>query len=208
LLIWAPVLVTVLVVRFILDLMTRRCCPPHALRPDVLLGRHVLGLGHCCAPDRAPDRPAGDDFVGRALVAIGGRPARARPFVRALYSGVKSFSETVFQNSGVHSRRCCCGISARRPVEHGLPDHDTWTRSTSGWRAAGVRVHSTPPIPPRVHRVVPRSKCIELDMNVDSAMKMIVTLGVVGPGAAAHPHAHPHPEGHPAASSGATDPRS
>jgi uncharacterized membrane protein len=32
---------------------------------------------------------------------------------------------------------------------------------------------------------VPRASCIELDMHVDAAMKMIVTLGVVGPSAAA-----------------------
>ncbi len=31
---------------------------------------------------------------------------------------------------------------------------------------------------------VPRADCIELDMQVDAAMKMIVTLGVVGPSAA------------------------
>ena len=30
---------------------------------------------------------------------------------------------------------------------------------------------------------VPRAQCIELDMHVEAAMKMIVTLGVVGPSA-------------------------
>jgi len=102
LLIWVPVLVTVLVVRFILDLMdqTLLVLPP-ALRPEALFGRHVLGLGALLALLIVfLTGLLVTNFVGRALVAIGEDLLERVPFVRALYSGVKSFSETVFSKSG------------------------------------------------------------------------------------------------------------
>ncbi|HEY4975006.1 MAG TPA: hypothetical protein VII41_15435, partial [Steroidobacteraceae bacterium] len=45
LLVWVPILVTVLVVRFILDLMdqTLLLLPP-SVRPEALLGVHIPGL--------------------------------------------------------------------------------------------------------------------------------------------------------------------
>src|SRR5258706_13992523 len=73
LLIWVPVLVTVLVVRFILDLMDQTLLVlPRSLRPDALLGLHVPGLGALFAlllvfvAGRGPPR-----CLGRALGAIG-----------------------------------------------------------------------------------------------------------------------------------------
>ncbi len=50
LLIWVPILATVLVVRFILQLMDRTLLVlPHALRPDTLLGLHIPGSAWCWA---------------------------------------------------------------------------------------------------------------------------------------------------------------
>ena len=46
LLVWVPILVTVLVVRFILDLMDRTLLLlPPSVRPDALFGMHIPGLG-------------------------------------------------------------------------------------------------------------------------------------------------------------------
>ena len=102
LLIWVPVLVTVLVVRFILQLMdqTLLVLPP-SLRPDALLGLHVPGLGAVLGVLIVLlTGLLVTNFIGQALVAIGEELLERIPFVRALYGGVKSFSETVLSNSG------------------------------------------------------------------------------------------------------------
>ncbi len=97
LLIWVPVLVTVLVVRFILQLMdqTLLVLPP-SIRPDQLLGLHVPGFGALLGLLIVLlTGVLVTNFLGQALVAIGEDLLERIPFVRALYSGVKSFSETV-----------------------------------------------------------------------------------------------------------------
>jgi len=102
LLIWVPVLVTVLVVRFILQLMDQTLLVlPHAIRPETLLGLHIPGFGAVLG--LLIVLITGllvTNFIGQALVGIGEDLLERIPFVRALYSGVKSFSETVLSNSG------------------------------------------------------------------------------------------------------------
>ena len=73
LLIWVPVLVTVLVVRFILDLMDQTLLVlPRTLRPDALLGLHVPGLGALLGLLIVfLTGLLVTNFIGRALVAIG-----------------------------------------------------------------------------------------------------------------------------------------
>ena len=102
LLIWVPVLVTVLVVRFILQLMDQTLLVlPRALRPDEWLGLHVPGLGALLGfLIVLLTGLLVTNFIGQALVAIGEDLLERIPFVRALYGGVKSFSETVLSNSG------------------------------------------------------------------------------------------------------------
>jgi uncharacterized membrane protein len=189
LLIWVPVLVTVLVVRFILDLMDRTLLVlPPALRPDTLLGLHVPGLGALLGVLIVLlTGLAVTNFIGRALVAIGEDLLERIPFVRALYGGVKSFSETVLSNSGNSFKKVML-------VEY--PRAGTWSigfqttdqlpqiNALLGEPHICVFIPTTPNPTSGFIIFVARTQCIELDMHVDAAMKMIVTLGVVGPAAA------------------------
>ena len=190
LLIWVPVLVTVLVVRFILQLMDQTLLVlPHAIRPDTLLGLHIPGFGAVLG--LLIVLLTGllvTNFIGQALVAIGEDLLERIPFVRALYSGVKSFSETVLSNSGNSFKKVLL-------IEY--PRAGVWTigfqttdqlpeiNSRLGEPHVCVFIPTTPNPTSGFIVFVPRASCIELDMHVDAAMKMIVTLGVVGPSAAA-----------------------
>jgi uncharacterized membrane protein len=190
LLIWVPVLVTVLVVRFILQLMDQTLLVlPHAIRPDTLLGLHIPGFGAVLG--LLIVLLTGllvTNFIGQALVAIGEDLLERIPFVRALYSGVKSFSETVLSNSGNSFKKVLL-------IEY--PRAGAWTigfqttdqlpeiNSRLGEPHVCVFIPTTPNPTSGFIVFVPRASCIELDMHVDAAMKMIVTLGVVGPSAAA-----------------------
>jgi uncharacterized membrane protein len=192
LLIWVPVLVTVLVVRFILQLMDQTLLVlPSSLRPDALLGLHVPGLGALLG--LLIVLLTGllvTNFIGRALVAIGEDLLERIPFVRALYSGVKSFSETVLSNSGNSFKKVLL-------VEY--PRAGTWSmgfqttdqlpeiNTRLGVPHVCVFIPTTPNPTSGFIIFVPQSQCIELDMHVDAAMKMIVTLGVVGPSHPASP---------------------
>ena len=194
LLIWVPVLVTVLVVRFILHLMDQTLLVlPRALRPDTLLGLHVPGLGAVLGVVIVLlTGLLVTNFIGRALVAIGEDLLERIPFVRALYSGVKSFSETVLSNSGSSFKKVLLVEYPRAgawSIGFHTTDHLPAINARLGEPHICVFIPTTPNPTSGFIIFVPLAQCIELDMNVDAAMKMIVTLGVVGPSASATAHA-------------------
>ena len=198
LLIWVPVLVTVLVVRFILQLMDQTLLVlPSSLRPDALLGLHVPGLGAILG--LLIVMLTGllvTNFIGRALVAVGEELLERIPFVRALYSGVKSFSETVLSNSGNSFKKVLLVEYPRAGVwsiGFQTTDHLPEISSRLGAPQVCVFIPTTPNPTSGFIIFVPHSQCIELDMHVDAAMKFIVTLGVVGPGAHAGASYAPQP---------------
>ena len=190
LLVWVPIVVTVLVVRFILDLMdqTLLLLPP-SVRPEALFGVHIPGLGAVLAVLLLIfTGMLVSNIIGRSLVALWEDLLNRIPFVRALYSGVKSFSTTILSNQGNSFKKVML-------IEY--PRQGIWS---IGFQTAGdvplISKHSGEPqvcvfIPTTPNptsgfiMMVPRSQAIELEMSVDAAMKMIVTLGVVVPPAPA-----------------------
>jgi uncharacterized membrane protein len=190
LLVWVPILVTVLVVRFILDLMDRTLLLlPPGVRPEALLGFHIPGLGAVLAVLLLifTGMLVGN-IIGRSLVSLWEDLLNRIPFVRALYSGVKSFSTTILSNQGNSFKKVML-------IEY--PRKGIWS---IGFQTAGdlplisahtgepqvcVFIPTTPNPTSGFIMMVPRSQAIELEMSVDAAMKMIVTLGVVVPPAPA-----------------------
>jgi uncharacterized membrane protein len=190
LLVWVPILVTVLVVRFILDLMDQTLLLlPAAARPEALFGVHIPGLGLVLAVLLLIfTGMLVSNFIGRSLVGLWEDLLNRIPFVRALYGGVKSFSATILSNQGNSFKKVLL-------IEY--PRQGIWS---IGFQTAGdvplisqhtgepqvcVFIPTTPNPTSGFIMMVPRSQAIELDMSVDAAMKMIVTLGVVVPPAPA-----------------------
>lgn len=186
LLIWVPVLVTVLVVRFILDLMDKTLLVlPRSLRPDTLFGLHVPGFGAVLAVLIVLlTGLLVTNFIGRALVAVWEDALERIPFIRALYGGVKSFSETILSNSGKSFKQVLlveyprAGIwSIGFQTADNLPE----INATLGEEQVCVFVPTTPNPTSGFIFMMPRRQVRALNMTVDEAMKMIVTLGVVVP---------------------------
>jgi uncharacterized membrane protein len=190
LLVWVPIVVTVLVVRFILDLMDQTLLLlPAAARPEALFGFHIPGLGLLLALLLLISTGVlVSNIIGRSLVGLWEDLLNRIPFVRALYSGVKSFSTTILSNQGNSFKKVML-------IEY--PRKGIWS---IGFQTAGdvplisahtgepqvcVFIPTTPNPTSGFIMMVPRSQAIELDMSVDAAMKMIVTLGVVVPPAPA-----------------------
>jgi uncharacterized membrane protein len=186
LIVWVPVLVTVLVVRFIIDLMDSVLLVlPTGLRPEALLGVRIPGLGALLALVLLLlTGVMVSNMIGRTLVRSWEDLLNRIPFIRAIYSGVKSFSSTILSGSSK---------SFKKVVLIEYPRKGIWsigfqTAAEVPWLAAhlsepqvSVFIPTTPNPTSGFILIVPRSQVIELDMNIDEAMKMIVTLGVVAP---------------------------
>ena len=187
LLVWVPILVTVLVVRFILELMDKTLVLlPRDLRPDNLLGLHIPGLGAVLAV--VVVLLTGllvTNYIGRALVGLWEDLLERIPFVRALYGGVKSFSETLLSNKGNSFKQVLLVQYPRAglwSVGFQTTDQLPEINQKLGAPHVCVFIPTTPNPTSGFIFVAPLSEVVPLQMSVDEAMKMIVTLGVVAPG--------------------------
>jgi uncharacterized membrane protein len=184
-LVWLPILATIWVVTFIVHLMdTTLVLLPPAYRPKALVGYALPGVGALLA--FAIVLLTGiivSNLIGRQLVLFGEELLNRIPLVRTVYSGVKSFTESVFSQSS----------SFRKVVMIQYPRAGMWsigfltaedvpevTRRT-GEPHACVYISNALNATAGYIVIVPRSQIVELDMSVDAAMKMIITVGVVAP---------------------------
>jgi uncharacterized membrane protein len=190
LLVWLPIIATVLVVRFILHLVDQTLLLlPRSLQPEALLGMHIPGLGAVLAVlVLLATGLLVTNIVGRSLVRAWEDLLNRIPFVRAIYGGVKSFSTTILSNSG---------NSFKKVLMIEYPRAGLWSigfQTASDVRITPLQgreaqlcvfIPTTPNPTSGFIVLIPRSQAIELDMSVDAAMKMIVTLGVIMPTAPA-----------------------
>lgn len=186
LLIWIPIFVTVFVIRFIVDLMDRTLLLlPASWRPEALVGFHIPGLGLLLSfVVLLITGIAVGNLIGRRLVRWWDELMRRIPFVRSIYSGTKTFAETVLSGKGQ---------AFSKVVLLEYPRQGLWSigfLSATGVREVDYRVGEelwcvfvpTTPNPTSGFIMMVRAcDVIVLDMTVDQAMRMIVTLGVVVP---------------------------
>jgi len=184
-LVWLPILATIWMVTLIMRLMDRTLVLlPPAYRPQALVGYALPGFGSLFALlVLFVTGLLVTNLIGRRLVSYGEELLNRIPLVRTVYSGVKSFTESVFSQSG----------SFRKVVMIQYPREGVWslgfltaedvpevTRKT-GEPHACVYISSALNATAGYIVLVPRSQIVELDMSVDAAMKMIITVGVVVP---------------------------
>jgi uncharacterized membrane protein len=128
------------------------------------------------------------------------------PFVKTIYSGVKQVSDTVFSPSGQAFRKALL-VQYPRPgswtiaFQTGVPGGDVARHLHADY--ISVYVPTTPNPTSGFFLMMPRADVIELDMNVDDALKYVISMGVVAPGDAqsaapgnqptAQPTAQPNP---------------
>jgi len=191
-LIWLPILATVWVVSFFIHIMdeTLLLLPP-AYRPQALMGFALPGLGAVFA--FVVVLLTGllvTNLVGRQLVSLWEELLNRIPIVRSVYGGVKSFAESVFSQSN----------SFRKVVMLQYPRQGIWSIGFMtaedvpeislklGTQHCSVYISSALNATAGYLVIVPRSEVTELDMSVDSAMKMIITCGVVIPTGATGTH--------------------
>jgi uncharacterized membrane protein len=187
LLIWLPIWVTILVIKFIVDILgSTLTMLPIRYQPDALIGFHIPGMnvlitlmiifitGVIVA-----------NFVGTRLVAYGDAFIGRIPLVRTVYTGVKQVAQTLFTPGGQSFRKVYL-------IEY--PRKGTWTvafqtgdASPEIEKAVGkkemisVYVPTTPNPTSGFLLILPKDEVVELNMSVDQALKFVISLGVMQP---------------------------
>lgn len=188
LLVWLPVWVTVLAIKFLVDILSKSLLllPPQ-YQPDVILGVHVPGIGVVITVVVILlTGMFAANFVGRRLVALGDAIMGRIPIVRSIYTGVKQVTTTLFTPGGQSFRKVllveypCAGVwtIAFQTGEVGKEIEG----SLNNQPMISYFVPTTPNPTSGFLMMAPRSKVVELDMSVDQALKYVISLGVVQPG--------------------------
>lgn len=185
-LVWVPLAVTYLLLKFAVNIMDRTLLLiPAPYRPDALLGFHVPGLGVILAVVvLLLTGLLAANFVGRAFVGGWESLMDRIPFVRAIYSGAKNFAELVFSDSSQSFKKVLLIEYPRKGVYSLAFQTATDLGEVQGRAGDDVVccfVPTTPNPTSGLIIIVPKKDIIVLDMDVDEALKMIISLGVVIP---------------------------
>lgn len=186
LLIWLPVGATILIFRLLLDVMDRLLfLLPSAYRPAELLGFNIPGLGAILAVIvLLLTGILGANLLGRRLVHLYERLLARIPVVRSVYSAVKNFAEVIFSDSGSSFKKVLLIEYPRRglySLAFQTSDKLEEVQARTGETVVTCFLPTTPNPTSGFMLFVPRDEVTVLDMAVEDALKMIISLGVVVP---------------------------
>jgi uncharacterized membrane protein len=190
LLVWLPLAVTLWLLNVVVGLMdgwldTFLARLPASYHPDQLLGVAIPGLGVIFTfLLLVITGMLAANFVGRAFVSSWESLLDRIPVVRAIYSAVKKFAELVFADTSQSFNRVLLVEYPRKGI-YSLAFQTSSElgeiESRIGEDVVCVFVPTTPNPTSGLIVMLPRTDVIELDMEVEEALKMVISLGVVVP---------------------------
>ncbi len=185
-LVWLPLGLTILLLRFAIRLMDRTLLllPPQ-YRPEEILGFNIPGLGAILTVILLlVTGVLAANFVGRAFVGGWESLMDRIPVVRSVYSAAKNFAEIVFSDSSHAFKRVLLIEYPRKGIYSLAFQTSAELGEVQGRTGADVTCCFVPTTPNPTSGfiiIVPKKDVIVLDMEVDEALKMIISLGVVVP---------------------------
>lgn len=183
---WVPVGVTVFILSLLVDLMDRTLLLlPRAYRPEELLGLNIPGLGILLTlAVLLGTGVLAANYLGGQFVQGWESLLNRIPVVRSIYSSAKQVAETVFSDSSQSFKKVLL-IEYPRKGLWGLAFLTSTALAEVQARTEGelicVFVPTTPNPTSGFLIMVQKQDVIELDMDVEQALKMIISLGVIIP---------------------------
>ncbi len=194
LLVWIPLGITILLISFAVRQMDKSLgLIPYSYQPSVLIQRlfaleepfHIPGFGVILIV--AVVLLTGvfvANFVGRMFVGSWESLLDRIPIVRSIYSAAKNFAEIVFSDSSQSFKNVLL-IEYPRKGLYSLAFQTSSqlgeVQGRTGEEVVCCFVPTTPNPTSGFIIIVPRKDVTVLDMDVDEALKMIISLGVVIP---------------------------
>jgi uncharacterized membrane protein len=185
-LVWAPLAVTYWLLKIAVGIMDQTLqWIPERYRPEELLGIPIPGLGVILTVIvLLLTGVLAANFVGRAFVGGWESLLGRVPVVRSIYSAAKNFAEMVFSDSSQSFKNVLL-IEYPRKGLYSLAFQTSTNlgevQGRTGEEVVCCFVPTTPNPTSGFIIIVPKKDVTVLDMEVDEALKMIISLGVVIP---------------------------
>lgn len=186
LLFWVPIVVTVLIVRFLVNILDKSLLlVPAKYQPENLLGFSLPGLGVLLALVIVfLTGVIVANLLGRQLLRLWEAILARIPVVRSIYSGAKQVMETLMTGSGK---------SFREVVMLEYPRKGLWTlafvtgnampaaKEKISQDAISIYVPTTPNPTSGFFLMVSASEVVPLAISVEDGLKLILSTGVLQP---------------------------
>lgn len=186
LLVWLPIWITLVVINFLVNLLdSSLALIPKAYLPEALVGFHIPGLGVVLsALILLTTGMLVTNFLGRRLVLLSEAVLARIPLVRTIYTSSKQVIDTIFSTQGDSFRKVLLVEYPRKGMwsiafqtAGAIPSIQTHI----GEEMVTIFIPTTPNPTAGFMMMVPCKDVIELNMSVEQAFKLIVSLGVVQP---------------------------
>lgn len=186
LLVWMPLGITILVVKLLIDLLNRSSLLiPPPLRPETLIGVPIPGIGLIISAIVI----IGTGFIivryaGHKSVEVAEKTLSRIPLIRSIYSATKQVTETILTSDKNAFRNVYLLEYPRKGIwsigfQTGTGIEEI--RQHTGDEILTIFVPTSPNPTSGFILMVPRKELTKLDIDVESALKLIVSLGVVTP---------------------------
>ena len=186
LLIWIPILITFWVLRFLSGILDQSLLLlPPSWRPEALFGTYVPGVGIVLSLLLLfLTGVLVKNLFGGQMVAGLESLVRRIPVIGSVYGGAKTFSETVLTDKGKSFKQVVMVEFPRKGIfsigfitSHDLEE----AQAKTAQEVTCVFVPTTPNPTTGFLVLVPKNEVTYMDMTIDEAFKMLLTLGVVVP---------------------------
>ena len=186
LLVWLPLVITVAIIKFVVDLLdgTVVLLPPE-YRPEALLGFSIPGFGIVLAVViLVVTGMFAANLLGRRMVQLWEAMLGRIPLVRNIYNSVKQIATTLLSTRSKSFRKVvlveyprknswCIGflVNERVDTDEAITDR----------RLQSIYLPTTPNPTSGFNLLLPEEEIIELDMSVEDGFKFIISMGVIVP---------------------------
>ncbi len=182
LLIWVPLAATVWVLDLLISTLDQSLLLlPTQYRPEAVFGMRIPGLGAIATLLIIfLTGVFAANYFGRQLLVLWEKVLARIPVVKSIYTSIKQVSDTLFSGSGEAFRKVLL-VRYPHPEAWSLAFQTNVPSVVSaqlGPEYVGVFIPTTPSPVNGFYFFVKKSEAIELNLNVDQALKYIVSMGV------------------------------
>ncbi len=184
LVVWLPILVTIVVLRFIIDLLDSvTSLLPKGYQPEQWFGIHIPGIGAALSLILLVLTGLFvTNFLGQRMVFWGEAILARIPLVRSIYNTVKQIINTIISSNGDSFRKVML-IEYPRKGMWSIAFQTGVVKQEINEQVADEMIYVFIPTTPNPTSgfllMVSKNEAIELAMSVDEALKLIISLGVM-----------------------------
>lgn len=187
LLVWLPLGVTIAIIKFLMDLFDQTLLLiPAAYRPESLIGFDIPGIGVLLSLTLILITGVFvANFLGSKVVSLWESFLSRIPLVRSIYNAVKQIAEAVFGSGDQTFQKVFLIEYPRKGLwtlafQTGSHQGEAQEKTQMG-DVVNLFVPTTPNPTSGFFIMASKHEIIELDLNVDDALKMVISGGVVVP---------------------------